>query len=148
MAVTTEETLKRFEVQLVDAGFQFSRSGVNPIVYRLLCRGQCAGQVKVWAPLKVKFNEVRDEWRDEVLSCWAKAQAHPKVASTERDHWGEAKRLFASFEPYKLDFLDFEDLAKAVATALHAEGRPAPDVETMRYDFAAIEKAIGFRGEA
>jgi hypothetical protein len=145
--VTHEDVLNNFETQLAEAGFQVCRSGVNPIAYRLVCGGQSAGQVKVWAPLKPKFNEVRDRWRDDVKTCWAKAQDPSAVRDADGGNWREANLLLALFEPYRQDFLDFEDVAEAVTAALRADRLPAPDAHTIRYDFAAIERAARSRGD-
>jgi hypothetical protein len=146
--MNAEEALKRFETQLTDAGFHVRRVGVNPISFCLVCAGQNVGQIKIWAPLKPKFNEVHDRWRDAIKGCWVTAQQESSpVARGDGGHWREVDQLLAHFEPYREDFLDFEDLANAVIAALRADRVRAPDLDTLQYDFSAIERAAKSRGK-
>jgi len=137
------DLLSRFEAQLAAAGFQVQQAGANPIVYRLVCGGERAGQVKVWHPLNAKFHEVRDRWRDIAKRCWDAAQQERAASGGDgRDHWLEVDRLMKLLAPYRHDFLDFIDLATAVVVALQVDGVPAPSIDALRYDFSAIERAI------
>jgi hypothetical protein len=146
--MSTEEMLKTFEARLVEAGFAVNRTGSNPVSFRLSSGGKNVGQARVWAPLKAKFNEVRDQWRDGVKACWKSAEGDGSgTPGGDGGHWQAVDRLLAQFAPYRRDFLDFEDLASAVIAALRKDRLPAPDIETLRYDFFAIETAARSRGK-
>ena len=146
MAISAEEMLKKFEARLVEAGYAVNRTGSNPVLFRLTSGGKNVGQVRVWAPLNAKFNEVRDQWRDVARNCWRSAQEDGfGTAAGDAGHWQAVDRMFAQFAPYRHDFLDFENLASAVIAALRTDQLPVPDIETLRYDFFAIETAARSR---
>jgi hypothetical protein len=137
--MSPEEHLADFESRLAHDGFLVQRSGSNPVVFRLVRAGQNAGQVKVWPPLKAKFNEIRDQWRDAVRKSW---EADATAVQSDPRHWLELDRLLALFSPYRDDYFDFEDLARALNTALRESGATVTDVSSLRYDYDAIERAV------
>jgi hypothetical protein len=56
--MSVEPVLKAFEERLIRAGFVVHRSASNPVTFGLEHDGKKIGHVRVWAPLKPKFNEV------------------------------------------------------------------------------------------
>jgi hypothetical protein len=144
--MSIETHLRDFEARLAAAGLMVRRTGSNPVAFRLTSAGENVGKVNVWAPLNAKFNEVRDRWRDSVRACWIAAQEQSSpAAGDDGGHWPQVDQLLAYFAPNRHDFLDFEDLASAVIAALRRDRLPAPDLETLRYDFSAIERAATSR---